>query len=45
MILEKSTLAGVFEFLLTDPHLDQNKKPIRNVFQQFYIHLSIPIWV
>ena len=41
-ILKKSNLEGVFEFFYSDPQLDQNLKPTRNLCRQLlYIYLCI----
>ena len=41
-ILKKSNLEGVFEFFYSDPQLDQNLKPTRNLCGQLlYIYLCI----
>ena len=44
-ISKKSNLEGVFEFFYTDPQLDQNLKPTRNLCGQLlYTYLSIYVY-
>ena len=43
-ISKKSNLEGVFEIFYSDPQLDQNLKPTRNLCEQLYIYI-LYIWV